>query len=212
MPVNTVDKRLNEHDRHIDTLSHAIEGLAQTNGQTNVKLDKLVDAIGVQNVLIEKVNNMDSNLLDSFARRDARITALEHVQATKGCTNVQIASKDIIALGKSVDGLREVVVENRKVSDNSAKHLEGRISTFVSGSVVRWAIGVLITVFLVSATLTEADLTRTRTSIDDNRKAVTKLDKVVTEKMSTQSKVNDHTEQRFIWLEESVDDLEDIKW
>ena len=54
--------KFTEHDRHLDTLSNAVQTLAKTTEKTNDKLDSVVDVMSKQNVLIEKMSNLGRSL------------------------------------------------------------------------------------------------------------------------------------------------------
>ena len=117
--------KIEEHDRHIDTLSRSIEALADTNGATNIKIDKLIDTIGKHNVLSERVSNIDKNIIDSFARRDARLDALESVQKETGCSKVQLAEASLKGIGRSIDKLREDHHEDKLAAAERMKTVTG---------------------------------------------------------------------------------------
>ena len=64
--------KITEHDRHLDALSSAIEHLVATAATTNLKLDKMVDVLSAQNVIKERLNNLEENLKESFERVHSR--------------------------------------------------------------------------------------------------------------------------------------------
>jgi len=59
-----------DHDKHIDTLANSVSELVN-------KVDKMIDVITKQNVLAEKISNMDTNLKDSFKRIHERVEKVE---------------------------------------------------------------------------------------------------------------------------------------
>jgi len=56
------------HDKHIEVMSQSIEHLAEAVGTTNRKMEDIIDVLSTQNVLMERVNNIDENLKESFGR------------------------------------------------------------------------------------------------------------------------------------------------
>lgn len=197
--------KLAEHDGHIDTLSSAIEDLASTNGVTNQKLDKLVDTMSAQNVLIEKVNNMDKNLHDSFARRDFRLDALERTHLESGCSSVRLTHESVKSLNKSVDTMREAAKETNQAVHSRIKTAEEKIATYVSGTVVRWTLGIIITIMLVGVSVSSNNNERLLDSIVATNKEVIALDKWAAEKIHTQGEHNKYTDKKFIRLEEGIE-------
>ena len=57
-----------KHDHTLESLALSMEHFANEVNKNNTKLDKVVEAINTQNVLIEKFNNMEQNLKESFSR------------------------------------------------------------------------------------------------------------------------------------------------
>lgn len=79
MDEKVIEAKISDHDRHLDLLSNSIAELSSIAGQTNQKLDKVVEAINTQNVLIERMNNMDTNSRESFKRVHTRLGLAEEV-------------------------------------------------------------------------------------------------------------------------------------
>ena len=55
-----------QHDKHMDVLATSVEQLAQSVATTAKKLDDVIEVISTQNVLIERMNNLDNNLKESL--------------------------------------------------------------------------------------------------------------------------------------------------
>jgi len=91
-----------QNDAILRTVVTTMEHLAGANDMTNTKLDKVVDALNSQNILIEKFNNLERELQESFMRVHKKIEAIEHVQATDGCTPLKLGNKDVKSLEKRV--------------------------------------------------------------------------------------------------------------
>jgi len=65
------------HDKDIGIMSQSIEHLVDAIGTTNSKMEDVIDVISIQNVLAEKVTNMDGQLKESFGRVHNKVDKLE---------------------------------------------------------------------------------------------------------------------------------------
>lgn len=66
------------HDKDIGLMSQSIEHLVNAIGTSNSKMEDIIDVISVQNVLAEKVTNMDGQLKESFNRVHGKVDILEN--------------------------------------------------------------------------------------------------------------------------------------
>lgn len=139
--MEKIENKLAEHDRHIDILSHAIEDLSATAGQTNEKLDKVVDALNTQNVLIERMNNLDVNLKESFGRIHDRIKRIDDIQDGAGCSKLAATNVNIDSLGRSVDTIRTTVSTNNTECKDRILIVENELDTYISGATLKWFLG-----------------------------------------------------------------------
>ena len=95
MTEDVMVAKITEHDKHLDSLSNAVNSLATTTSKTNDKLDKVIDVMAQQNVLIEKMSNLSMNL-DTV--RDA-------ARATERVLNSFPAPEEVKTSIKITDGL-----------------------------------------------------------------------------------------------------------
>ena len=206
-----VHGKLAEHDHHIDTLSHAIEVLSETTGATNNKLDSLISAISTQNVLVEKVHNMDNNLSDSFKRRDRRLDILEDTQNGNGCGALRQQKAVLAGMAKTIESNTVLMHEHKVDHDTRLKVIEGKVSEAVGATVVRWAVGVIVTLLILVATMGAARDANTyndmHTSILTNSKSVSALKVLAAEKIYMQREINKNTEVTLQRLGSSMDML-----
>ena len=125
------------HDKNIDILSASIASLATHVGTTNKKLDDVIDVITHQNVLVERMNNLDANVSESFTRAWDRLGKLETSSDTTGCAPAKALVKE-----------KEVVAEKLKVVNNRLHNVEVDVKEVSSNSftstTIRWALGLLI--------------------------------------------------------------------
>lgn len=83
MTEDAIAAKITEHDIHLDKLSVAIEHLAATAadtnaqiGKTNDKIDRMVEVLSAQNVIKERLNNLEDNLKESFKRVHGRADSM----------------------------------------------------------------------------------------------------------------------------------------
>ena len=154
-----------QHDKHLDTLTSSITVLADNVGTTNRKLDDVIDVINTQNVIVERMNNLDINLKESFSRVHEKVHTIEHAQNTEGCSVLKVQEQKVSSLGRSVDMVRTRV-------DNAEKSL----LDMVSGTVIRWGIAILIGYSIIFGTYVV--------------KSLHALDKLAVEKIQMQRGIN----------------------
>ena len=80
------------HDYALEKVATAVESLAETGKQTNTKLEHIALSMGKQEVILEKISNMDDKFKDSTNRIHSRIDAVEAkvdnavtARESKGC-------------------------------------------------------------------------------------------------------------------------------
>lgn len=96
------------HDKHIEVMSQSIEHLAEAVGNTNKKMDNIIDVMSSQNVILEKVNNMDTNLKESFNRVHDKIRVIENAQNADGCTTLRVQSEHITNNDREIKALKDL--------------------------------------------------------------------------------------------------------
>ena len=76
----------------ISVLVMAVERLAESQLDTNKKVDKLIESMGKQEVILEKLANIEKSTADSMKRVyhviddvKERVVAIEHKQINGGC-------------------------------------------------------------------------------------------------------------------------------
>lgn len=85
MKIEEINELVIAHDKHIDLMAQSIENLATAVGASASKLDDLLDIMHKQNLLYERLNNMDENLKESFNRVHSKIRDIENQQDSEGC-------------------------------------------------------------------------------------------------------------------------------
>lgn len=118
------------HDKHIDALTSAVDVLTTNLTDTNDKLQNVVDLITKQNVLAERVSNMDYNTGESFNRAWSRIEKLEAYAASP---------KDCVSKSR-IDGIEDEITTIR----HDIKDIELTASSFIKGETLKWVfVGIL---------------------------------------------------------------------
>ena len=126
------------HDKVLDSLSESIRTLATTASNTNVKLDKVVDKLSEQNVLIERMNNMDKDLNESFNRVYGRLDKIESAKDGDGCN----------ALKAQNSALTDVNLRLRRI-DTKVEAIDKEFPEKVSWSAVKWFTGLTFGSFIL---------------------------------------------------------------
>ena len=126
------------HDKHIGVMSKSIEHLADAVGTTNRKMEDIVEVLSTQNVLLERVNNIDHAAKEAFGRVYKRMETIEEIHLGPGCAAVKDAETAIEANGERVK------VANKRIDD-----LENDNKNRVPHWLIKWALGAL-TVYAVS--------------------------------------------------------------
>ena len=133
-------KMVIDHEKHLETLTSSVSHLTNIVGSTNSKLDDVIAVITQQNVLVERMNNLDNNVADAFKREGGRIDRLEQVSGDSGCS-----------LAKKLCSSYEVLDEKLKVANKridttnvSVKTVDTKVEGTVSSNVVRWALSLLM--------------------------------------------------------------------
>ena len=129
------------HDKVLDSLSESIRTLATTASNTNAKLDKVVDKLSEQNVLIERMNNMDKDLNESFNRVYGRLDKIESAKDGDGCN----------ALKAQNSAITDVNLRLRRI-DTKVESVESELPKKVNWDVVKWFIVITISYSATFAT------------------------------------------------------------
>ncbi len=100
--------------------------LATNVGETNSKLDDVIKVIQKQNVLSERMTNMDKEVKEFADRVHSRIDMIELQQTEKGCPMLHLEALKVMGIKDSI------------------KPLKTKTDTIVSATVIRWAVGGLL--------------------------------------------------------------------
>lgn len=122
----------------------AVERLAEGQLKTNEKVDKLIESMGKQEVILEKLSNIEKHHADSNKRVHKRIDdveenikAIKEIQTTTGCpAHLQAVTKYDGIVNKSVDEraeCKEYIKENEKWKLNIYKVLISKAILIITG-------------------------------------------------------------------------------
>ncbi len=155
MEVKEFKDLILDHDRQIGTLANHMEVLVDNIGVTNRKLDDVVEVITTQTVLIERFNNLDKDLKESFDRVHTKVEIISDVQhSAEGCTALQVSTQKMKDVQRSVD----------KNTDN-IEAVESTLGTYVSGATMKWALVLILTYAISFGTYVVDNLHTNDTSI-----------------------------------------------
>jgi len=98
-----------EHDQALKTVAKAIDTLAEEAKQSNMKLDSIVVSMSKQELILEKITNIENRTKDSFNRVHARIKDIKQVQDV-GCTPLQLSIQNSSAIASRVDKVEKHII------------------------------------------------------------------------------------------------------
>lgn len=162
-----------QHDKHIDSLASSIGTLADNVGSTNKKLDDVIDIINHQNVLVERMNNIDTNVKEFAVRIGTRLDSIEKQQNHEGCSALKLEHENINSLGKSVDQLRLAQTKIESKVEDYVKTNDVKTSKFLNGNTIKGVVLFIVGYLIVFGTYVVQELHR--------------LDKVAYKPTTTQS-------------------------
>ena len=103
--MQEVKDKVLEHDFAIREMSKAVHELAETSKDSNIKLGEIAKSLSKQEVILEKLTNLEGNTKDSINRVHKRIDSLEDAikevksrGESEGCTALKLLKeKDKVA-------------------------------------------------------------------------------------------------------------------
>jgi hypothetical protein len=81
-----------KHDVAIVNMATSMESLTVIVSKMADKQDMLVESMHNQELVLEKINNVDMRSKDSFNRIHKRVDDIEAAQSTHGCTALRVLS------------------------------------------------------------------------------------------------------------------------
>jgi uncharacterized protein YutD len=113
-----------EHDQAIKSVAKAIDTLTEEAKTSNVKLDSIVTSMGKQELILEKITNIETRTKDSFNRVHSKIEDVKNVQNV-GCTPLQLNAQANKTIASRIE----------KVEKNITWIVRTLLGAFVSGLV-----------------------------------------------------------------------------
>jgi chromosome segregation ATPase len=108
-----IESRVNSHDNSLTLLTKGLESLADTTKEHGQKLDRMIEIMGKQEVLLEKFANLEANSKGSFERLHRRIDHVESNQKT-GCpamshkvSEFEVLKNEVVTTKKEINDLKE---------------------------------------------------------------------------------------------------------
>jgi len=133
---DTASELVLTHDRDISRISLLVGHLTEAVTVTNQDVKKLLAGMASQAVLVDKMDNLEDNLRESFTRVHNKIRDIDTIQTGDGCKALtgfksladeryKVASSRIADLESITRGLAADIVEaNTHVVDLAAAHRE----------------------------------------------------------------------------------------
>ena len=164
------------HDKHLDRLTTSVESLAESVGSTNAKLDNVIEVISAQNVMVERMNNLDVNIKEFANDIRGKLRDLDETQSGPGCAALKVTDMTIGTLG---DRLKVVETQQK---------------TFISATALRWAGGILLSALLLFVTYANDEHTEMADTVH-------KIDKLVATKIEHHAGITSELDLRISNLE-----------
>lgn len=92
MTEDKIIESIIEHDQAIKSVAKAIDTLTDEAKSSNKKLDSIVTSMGKQELILEKITNIENRTKDSFNRVHTKIEDVKKVQEV-GCTPLQLSQQ-----------------------------------------------------------------------------------------------------------------------
>ena len=119
------------HDKHIGLMAQSIEHLAGAVGSTNVKMEKILEAIESQILMNNKLDNHEKYTAECFDRIHDKLRLIEKTQREDGCP--------VLLVEKA-----KTTVANKRIADLEATHKW--VMRLVVGSTIVGLLGLVINV------------------------------------------------------------------
>jgi len=130
-----------DHDKHIDSLTTSVAVLADNVSETNKKLDNMLVIINKQNILTERLTNLDSNFRESFKRVHNKIDEIELIQKDSISASVVkwfigLSLSYAVAFGtyvaKDLNALHIIAESNIQMQNQINKNIEVQIKHLIT--------------------------------------------------------------------------------
>jgi len=160
-----------DHERDIPIILDKVE-------TTNSKLDEVISVLGTQNIIMERMSNMDANMHEFAQRTRDEISHVKHQQTDLGCPALHVVQASVHVIEADVGILRRSIRE------------------FVGATTLRWAIGLFVAYSVTYAVFMQQENAELYSHIH-------RLDKLVTQ----QRQINMYQKGANARIEERVKNL-----
>jgi len=181
MQDDVIEGMVIAHDKHLDSLASSVESLAKSVGGTNKKLDDIIEVISTQNVMVERINNMDINIREFAVEIRKKVSGIEQAQ-----TDISIMNTKLSGLDRSVDNIRGDVEALEVASEDT-----------VNKYVLMWGIGVLVSIVLAAASIVNTNIHDVKLLANGNKVLVEK-------EIATHAEVKESLKDRLTKVESSL--------
>ena len=133
--VEDIREKVIKHDFAIKEIAKSMHDLTDTSKEANKKLGQIANSMGKQELILEKLANLEVNSADSINRVHRRIDGIEadvkkyaEIGNGKGCTALQLSQGNVKSNQKRIDKIDSTVTW---------------ISRTIIGTLITSAIGIL---------------------------------------------------------------------
>jgi len=148
--MEQLKEKIIQHDFAIEAMVKSIQELSETTKDSNIKLGDIAKSMGKQEVILEKLANLEGNTKDSINRVHKRIDDLEeYIKEAKkrgengGCSSLQLLK----AHEETIDAKLEA---NIKSNQERIDKIDGSL-TWVTRTIIGALItGAIATIFILA--------------------------------------------------------------
>ena len=87
---NELREKVAGHETRFVLIAQSMEHQSEALSSVATKVDNMIEMIAKQNVLMERLHNLEENLRESFGRVHKKITVLEDNQNGQGCSALKV--------------------------------------------------------------------------------------------------------------------------
>ncbi len=145
--MEEIKKQIIKHDFAIENMAKSISELAETTKDSNAKLGDIAKSMGKQELILEKLTNLEANSKDNINRIHKRIDVIEEMaielkkrgDVGKGCSALKIAQQEDETARTE---LKSNVKSNQHRLDKLESHLVW-VSRSIVGTLITGIIGLV---------------------------------------------------------------------
>ena len=120
--MDDIKNKLSNHDLEISYIKKSLDHLVEYSKDTNVQIQKIGESISKQEVILEKLANLENNYDASvkrvhkridmveklYEKLDTKADSLHHEHLNKPCMNKEVFNKSIEHLEEKINNIKKI--------------------------------------------------------------------------------------------------------